>query len=100
MSDEITHALLRQIRDSIEKTNDGVDGLSTKIDVLSQHAVVTNERLAVLSDVTNHRLSAVESTLGELAQQLLFIGRYIKNNHDKAIGDLRKRVTRLEKKVG
>lgn len=100
---EITTTILRQIRDEMVKANG-------RLDTLSEQATITNERAAALAekaeqtnerlDRTNERLSVVESVLRDLAAQVVFLGRYVKNKQDVAIADLRKRVGRLEKKLG
>lgn len=100
---EITTTILRQIRDEIVKSN-------SRLDTLAEHAATTNIRLDALAeraeqtnehlDRTNERLSVVETVLRDVAAQVVFVGRYIKNQQDVAIADLRKRVGRLEKKVG
>jgi hypothetical protein len=93
---EITTTILRQIRDEIVKSN-------SRLDTLAEHAATTNVRLDALAqraEQTNERLSVVETVLRDVAAQVVFVGRYIKNKQDVAIADLRKRVGRLEKKVG
>ena len=97
---EITTAILRQIRDEIVKTNSRLEtltaGTNERLDTLTMHAERTNERL----DTTNERLTVVETVLRDVAAQVVFLGRYVKNKQDVAIADLRKRVGKLEKKVG
>jgi chaperonin cofactor prefoldin len=100
---EITTTILRQIRDElvgvrhgVETTNQRLDVTNERLDALAEQAERTNERL----DMTNDRLSVVETVLRDVAAQVAFLGRYVKNKQDVAIADLRKRIVRLEKKVG
>ena len=100
---DITTTILRQIRDelvgvrgAVEKTNQRLDVTNDRLDVLAEQGYRTNERL----ELTNERLSVVETVLRDVAAQVVFVGRYVKNKQDAAIADLRKRVVRLEKKVG
>jgi chromosome segregation ATPase len=101
---DLTHAILREIRDEIRATN---TNLSAKIDAtndrldrtntnLSAKIDATNERL----DVTNERLTLVEQTVSDAVSQIVLLARYVKNKHQTAIDELRERVTRLEAKSG
>jgi hypothetical protein len=94
---EITTTILRQIRDEIITTR---TELKSEIGDLRSELKAeigrTNERL----DVTNERLSVVEHVVRDVAEQMGTLTRYVKHAHGSAIDDLRKRVTRLEKKVG
>lgn len=104
MSDsEITTTILRQIRDelvgvrgAVEKTNQRLDATNQRLDVTNEHL----DALAAQAGLTNERLSVVETVLRDVASQVVFLGRYVKNKQDVAIADLRKRVMRLEKKGG
>jgi chromosome segregation ATPase len=100
---EITTTILRQIRDEIVRSNSRLDTLTEqavitneRLDALTAHAERTNERL----DSVNERLTVVETVLRDATTQVVFLGRYVKNKQDAAIADLRKRVGKLEKKVG
>jgi chromosome segregation ATPase len=86
---DLTHAILREIRDEIRATN---SNLSAKIDA-------TNASLSARIDVTNERLALVEHTVSDAASQIAMLARYVKNKHETAIEDLRERVTRLESKA-
>ena len=96
MSDsDLTTTILRQIRDEligvrgeVKATNARLEVTNDRLDALTHHAEVTNERLTV-----------VETVLRDVARQVVFLGRYVKNKQDAAIADLRKRIVRLEKKV-
>ena len=86
--DELTVAILREIRDEIRTTNQ-------RLDVTNQRLDVTNQRL----ETTNQRLEVVETTVTDFAAQHLVLTRYTKNivdRHSQSIDDLRERVTKLE----
>lgn len=72
---EITTTILRQIRDEI---------------------ITTRSELTV----TNERLSIVEHTVQDVAEQIKGYVQHVKTKQAGAIDDLRRRVDRLEKKVG
>ena len=120
----LTLAVLKEIRDAVIATNARIDkldkNLSSRIDQtnaritaldknLSSRIDQTNARIDTLDknlsgridetnarlDVTNTRLSVVETVVNEAAQQIVFLGRYVKNS----IEDLRERVARLEAKT-
>lgn len=104
---ELTTTILRQIRDEIGKTNTRLDVLTeqtnNRLGTVAERLDTVAERLDTLTEhaaVTNDRLAVVETVLRDVAAQVVFIGRYVKNKQDAAILDLRKRVGRLEKKVG
>ena len=84
MSDEVTLAVLREIRDEVRATR---TDLSARIDA-------TNERL----DEMNERLGHVEHGLTELAQQQQFAVRWLKagTRRDRSI---EQRLLKLEKRV-
>jgi predicted nucleic acid-binding Zn-ribbon protein len=89
MTDDITHKILREIRDEITTTR--------------SELVTTRTELGARIDVTNQRLQVVETTLQDLAAQQLPLTRYVKNvvdRHETSIDDLRERVVRLETKLG
>ena len=79
---EITTTILRQIRDLIEKTNVGLERTNVSVERLEQRMLVS------------------ETVLRDVYGQLLALNRHVKSRNDAAIDDLRKRVTKLEKKVG
>jgi chromosome segregation ATPase len=89
---DLTLAVLREIRDEIKSTRTELKG----------EIAQTNDRLTELkAEVvqTNERLGVVETTLQDLAAQLVMLTRYVGNvvdRHEQAIGDLRERVVRLE----
>lgn len=97
---EITTKILRQIRDEIIATRTDLskrlDATNERLDATNVRLDVTNERL----DMTNERLSVVERVVTDAAVQIRTLRRNVKTIHGGAIEDLRKRVTRLEKKVG
>jgi chromosome segregation ATPase len=100
---EITTTILRQIRDELVGVRAAVETTNQRLDDTNERLDGTNQRLEALgeqSSVTNERLSVVETVLRDVATQVVFIGRYVKNKQDSAIADLRKRVVRLEKKLG
>ncbi len=82
----ITTKILRQIRDEIIATR---TELKTELSELKAEVEVTNERL-----------TGVETVVNEAAAQIRVYVRHQKTKQDGLIDDLRKRVTRLEKKVG
>lgn len=87
---EITTTILRQIRDEI---------IATRTELKSELRETRAELKAEIS-VTNERLTIVEHTVEHAALQIGEFVQHIKTQHAGAIDDLRKRVTRLEKKVG
>ena len=87
MSDaEITTAILRQIRDQLERTNERLDR--------------TIERGDANFDRLETRMLVSETILRDVYGQLLDLNRHVKSANDAAIDDLRVRVATLEKKVG
>jgi chaperonin cofactor prefoldin len=92
---EITTAILRQIRDELIGVRGAVENTNQRLEVTNERL----DRLAEQATVTNERLSVVETVLRDVAGQVVFLGRYVKNKQDSAIADLRKRIVRLEKKV-
>lgn len=96
MADDITNAILRQMSEKLSALEDIKGALGNVATELKQFKEETGRNLSV----TNQRLAIVEHKLIDLAAQLLLMGRYVKNSHSKAILELRKRVGRLEKKVG
>ena len=101
---EITIAILKDIRDAVRGTNDRIEtldkNLSTRIEGLSSRVDELDRSLSARIDQTNERLSIVETTMRDLATQLVMVGRYVKNRTEVAIEDLLERVARLEAKVG
>jgi chromosome segregation ATPase len=100
---EITTAILRQIRDELVGVRTAVQHTNERLEQTNERLDQTNERLEHLTDEvkgTNQRLTVVETVLRDVAAQVVFVGRYVKNKQDAAIADLRKRIVRLEKKVG
>jgi NTP pyrophosphatase (non-canonical NTP hydrolase) len=90
---EITSTILRQIRDEIVALR--TDHLSMRHELKELTGEVATTRTELKGE-----LGSVQDVIRDLAAQMLMIGRYIKNKQDVAIADLRKRVARLEKKVG
>jgi len=96
VADDITHAILRQMSEKLGVLED------IKLE-LKQFKEETGRNFAELrteAGITNQRLGVVEHTLRDVAAQVLLVGRYVKNSHEKAIVELRRRVGKLEKKVG
>ena len=83
---EITTTILRQIRDQLQQTNERLDKTIERSDA-------NFERL-------EHRMLVSETILRDVYGQLLSLNRHVKSRNDTAIDELRKRVTKLEKKVG
>ena len=87
-SDELTRAILVEIRDELR---------STKQELKSELAATREE----LSD----RITALDSTMHELAQQQRFVVKYTRalaergTRHDDEIADLRARVDAIEAKL-
>lgn len=80
MSD-LTVRVLQQVRADIAKLDAKVEATNQRIDVLDQRTMV------------------LEHILRDVHAQTILIGR-LARKHDVAIEDLRKRVTKLEKKGG
>jgi septal ring factor EnvC (AmiA/AmiB activator) len=93
---ELTTTILRQIRDELVKTNARLDTTNERLD----NVTIRLDNLTDEAKGTNERLTVVETVLRDVAAQVVFIGRYVKNKQDAAISDLRKRIVKLEKKVG
>jgi hypothetical protein len=87
---EITTTILRQIRDEI---------IATRTELKSELKSGLGELKSELT-VTNDRLSLLEHAMSGMAGQLAAVKQYVQSSQGSAIQDLRKRVTRLEKKVG
>ena len=94
---EITTTILRQIRDEIVTTR---TELRTEIAAVRAELSATRTELRAEIAETRTELKAeialVGHTVRDLAVQMLTLTRYVKNTND----DLKKRVTRLEKKSG
>lgn len=94
---EITTTILRQIRDEL---------IATRTELKQEIAATRTELKEEIGGLrgelvtTNERLSIVETVVRDAAQQIRMIGSYVKNKQEVAIDELRKRVTKLEKKVG
>lgn len=98
--DDVTHTILRQIRDEIVNTK---TELKVEIAQLGARIDSVSDSLGSRIDVTNERLAVVETTLQEFVGQHLMLTRYVGNmvtRHDSELDDLRGRVTRLEEKSG
>ncbi|HEY5944652.1 MAG TPA: hypothetical protein VIV40_04140 [Kofleriaceae bacterium] len=76
---EITTTILRQIRDGIQRLDARLDETNTRIDGLDQRGMV------------------VEHILRDVHGQVLVLIRHVKKQ-DGVVDDVRKRVTKLEKK--
>ncbi len=96
---ELTHLILREIRDEIRAVNTNlsakIDGTNHRLDETNHRLDETNHRL----DETNQRLEVVEHTVNDAATQIVLLARYVKNKHEKAIDDLQERVSQLEVKA-
>ncbi len=96
-AESLTVEILREIRDGVRGTNEKIDQTNSRLDQTNSRLDQTNSRL----DQTNFRLDKVEEVLRDLAGQFVILGRYVKNvsgRHDKAIEDLRRRVSLIEGK--
>jgi len=94
--DDITNAILRQMSDKLSVLED----IKVELKQFKEETGRNFSELRAEAIITNERLAAVERTVEDLGTQMLLMGRYVKNSHSKAILDLRKRVGKLEKKVG
>ena len=94
MADDLTIAILREIRDAIQANGERIEANGKRIDQ-------TNERL----DQTNERISGLEFAMNELSQQHAFLVRMTRagNARDRRIeGELitlRERVGKLEHRM-
>lgn len=73
--------------------------LKAEIGSLRDEVHITNERL----DITNKRLDVVETTLRDLAAQLLILGRFVRNvsdKYDRDLEDVKARLRKVEDKLG
>ncbi|MEM9068795.1 MAG: hypothetical protein AAGE52_09825 [Myxococcota bacterium] len=92
MNDEITIAVLREIRDEIRGTREEIRSTRTE--------------LGARIDATNERLGAVEGAVLELAEQQRFVVRWLKADHARGgrveadVEDLKGRVDRIEARLG
>jgi hypothetical protein len=83
---DITVRILQQIREELVTTR---SELKTELAKLVEQQAITNQRLSI-----------GEAHLEDAAGQLVTLVRHIKNKQDPALLELRRRVSRLEKKVG
>ena len=90
MDSEITTKILRQIRDEI---------IATRTELKTELGELRTDLKAEIA-VTNERLTVVEHVVEDAAKQITEYVRHQKTKQDGAIEDLRRRVTRLEKKQG
>jgi hypothetical protein len=105
-TNDLSVAILREIRDEIRSTNSRIDALGAH---LGARIDGTNARLDTLGagvnariDLTNERLEVVEHTLKDIAGQQLMLTRYVKNSNDRRdrdIDELDQRVTRIETRL-
>ena len=102
MSENLTVEILKDIRDEIRSTNTRLDTTNTRLEVLrvdlTERLDATNSRL----DATNSRLDSVESALKDLAAQMLFLSKFVKNSVEKQgeeLTDIRSRLSRVEGRV-
>jgi len=99
---DLTHAILREIRDAVRATNTRLDTTNERLDTTNVELHTIKDELHTMKDelrVTNQRLGVIEHTVEDAAGQIVMLGRYVKNKHETAIDDLRERVTRLEAKA-
>jgi chromosome segregation ATPase len=99
MADDLTVAILREIRDELKGTNSRLDQTNSRLDQTNSRLDQTNSRL----DQTNSRLEVVEKTLADFAAQHLLLTRYVKNvvdRQEKAIEDINERLVWLEERAG
>ena len=92
---DLTHAILREIRDAVRATNTRLDTTNVELHTIKDELHTMKDELRV----TNQRLGVIEHTVEDAAGQIVMLGRYVKNKHETAIDDLRERVTRLEAKA-
>jgi hypothetical protein len=115
---DVTTALLRDIRDQMvatpielkaeiaaTRTELKAEIAATRTELKAEIAATRTELAELHTDVnerfdlTNERLAIVETTVRDCAQQLVMLGRYVKNHNERTgseIDDLRARVTKLE----
>ena len=105
-SDELTRAILLDIRDEIRSTKQELtatrEQLSERITVLREQL---SDRITVLREGLSERITALDSTMHELAQQQRFVVKYTRavaergTRHDDELAELRTRVDAIEAKL-
>ena len=101
MSDgDLTVAILREIRDEMKATRTELkqELAATRTELKAEISAMCSD-LGQRIDLTNARLEIVETTLKDLAGQMVMLTRYVKNSvdrHEDQIEDLQGRVTKLE----
>ena len=108
MADDLTIAILREIRDAIQANGAAIRANGERIDQTNRRLDLTNERLDLTNerlDLTNERISGLEFAMNELSQQHAFLVRMTRagNARDRRIeGELitlRERVGKLERRM-
>ena len=105
-SDDLTRAILVEIRDEIRSTK---DELRSEVGGLRSELAVTRgqlrSELAATREELCDRITALDSTMHELAQQQRFVVKYTRalaergTRNDDEIADLRARVDAIEAKL-
>jgi chaperonin cofactor prefoldin len=104
---EMTHAILREIRDGVhdvstrierldERLTGRIDGLTGRVETLTGRVETLTGRVETLTG----RVETIEHSLKDVGVQLVLITRYLKNKTEVEVEDLKVRVSRLESKVG
>jgi uncharacterized coiled-coil DUF342 family protein len=96
---DLTHAILREIRDAVQTTNSRLDETNVELRTVKTELIELKGEVRERLDIANERLAVVEHTVKDAAGQIVMLARYVKNKHETAIDDLRERVTRLEAKA-
>jgi predicted nuclease with TOPRIM domain len=97
---EMTHAILREIRDGVHDVSTRIERLDERltgrIDGLTGRVETLTGRVETLTG----RVETIEHSLKDVGVQLVLITRYLKNKTEVEVEDLKVRVSRLESKVG
>ncbi|MBI2376321.1 MAG: hypothetical protein HYV07_20165 [Deltaproteobacteria bacterium] len=97
-STDLTVRILQEIRDEVKGTNQRLDSMEARFEVRFQ---AIDSRFEVMDT----RFVAIETTLRDLAEQMVMLARGVKvaiegrNQNDSRIEDLERRVVALETKA-
>ena len=100
---DLTLIILREIQARLGTLEGGVVSIAKAQNETNSRLGSVENRLGNVENglgVLAARFSIVDDAMTGLGAQVVFLGRYIKNNHEKAIAELRIRVSKLELKVG
>ncbi len=102
---DLTVKLLQEIRDGVRQTNERIDTMNSqfgqRLEVMSEQF---GQRLEVMSEQFGQRFEVIETTLRDLAEQMVMLARGVKTavetrgRLDDRLEDHERRIAELEKR--